>query len=362
MADARLHRLVAAAVAAGLRVEVLGLGDVTDAPEGASARTWRRRGPLGRALLAVLLPWQARGDVLLSPDPDGLLGSRLVTVFRRRRLVADVHEDYAALLRDRAWAHGPALLMARLLVHVAGVVAARADLTVVADDHVPPVGAACRRRLVVRNMPDADLMRQARRAAASGPAAGPTAGRGRAVYVGDIRRSRGLVTMVEAVAAAPGWELDLVGPVSAPDRAWVEGRLRSPDLTGRVRLHGRLTPQRAWRVAAGAQVGMALLESTPAFRDAVPTKVYEYAAAGLAILASPLPRVAELVGRSGGGDLATTAEEAATVLRRWSDEPARLQERRRAATAWGDEILGEASPYHHLARELVGLVAPVRPG
>ncbi|MGJ7442413.1 glycosyltransferase family protein [Aquipuribacter sp. MA13-6] len=355
VADARLHRVVAAAVEVGLRVEVLGLGDVADAPAGTTARTWRRRGPVGRALLAAWLPWTADGDVLLCPDPDSLLGGRLATLLRRRRLVADVHEDYAALLRDRAWARGPALLVARLLVRVAGAVAARADLTVVADDHVPPAAPACRRRLVVRNMPDADLMRRARTAATAEEAGRTAEERVLAVYVGDVRRSRGLLTMVEAVAAAPGWELDLVGPVSAPDRAWVQERLRSPDVAGRVRLHGRLTPERAWQVAARAQVGVALLEQTPAFTDAVPTKVYEYAAAGLAVLASPLPRVAALLDSSGGGELATTAEEAAAVLRGWSTEPSRLLARRRAATSWGDTILGEASPYRVLAEALDAL-------
>lgn len=291
--------------------------------------------------------------MLLCPDPDSLLGSRIVTAVRRRPLVADVHEDYAALLRDRAWAHGPALVVAQVLVRFAGAVAARADLTVVADDHVPPLPPACRHRLVVRNLPDPDLMLRSRR---GDGAVDPDVAGLRAVYVGDVRRSRGFVTMVEAIAAAPGWSLDLIGPVSDVDLAWLRQRLVSPDLTGRVRLHGRLTPERAWHVASGAQVGMALLEPTPAFLDAVPTKVYEYAAAGLAVLATPLPRVQALLEQSRAGEMATTSSEVAAVLRRWADEPARLARDRAAASAWGDAILAEDSPYRRLADELTLLL------
>ena len=54
IADARLHRQVAALTAHGLSVEVLALGHGVDAPrEAVRVRTWTRRPHLGRAALAV---------------------------------------------------------------------------------------------------------------------------------------------------------------------------------------------------------------------------------------------------------------------------------------------------------------------
>ena len=97
-------------------------------------------------------------------------------MLRRGATVVDVHEDYAALLRDRAWAHGIVGLGGRAVAAASSTLARHADLTVVADEHLPPLQA--RHRLVVRNLPD--LSCAARRRGARDP-------RPRALYVGDVR-------------------------------------------------------------------------------------------------------------------------------------------------------------------------------
>ena len=97
VADARMHREVAALRRRGLTVEVLGLGDVGAGPEGADIRTWPRRSMVFRAVHAVRLPFLARGRVLLTLDPDVVPAGVVASLLRRRRLVADVHEDYVAL-------------------------------------------------------------------------------------------------------------------------------------------------------------------------------------------------------------------------------------------------------------------------
>src|SRR5690606_14270020 len=61
VADARLHREVAALVRAGLRVEVLGLGEASAGPPDAVVRARPRRSGVRRALDAALLPWRASG-------------------------------------------------------------------------------------------------------------------------------------------------------------------------------------------------------------------------------------------------------------------------------------------------------------
>jgi glycosyltransferase involved in cell wall biosynthesis len=356
VADARLHRIVAAAVRAGLTVEVLGTGVAAAGPAGCAIRTWPRAGFARRSMRALTLPWRARGAVLLTLDPDISVGAEPARRARNRRLVVDVHEDYAALLRDRAWAAGLRGRLAGPLVRLATAVAGRADLTVVADEHVPPPESACRRRLVVRNLPDLRLI---------GNLAGAVAGNRpelRAVYVGDVRRSRGLASMVEAVAAAPGWTLDIVGPVSQEDAGWLRDRLTGSDVAGRVRLHGRQPPEQAWRIAEGASVGLAMLDDTPAFRAAVPTKVYEYLAAGMAVVASPLPRVVALLADSGGGTVVEDAAEAAALLRQWdTDGGAQLAGMQAAAREWSAGHLDGETPFDALARELRVLV-PERHG
>lgn len=327
VADARLHRVSAALVRAGLSVEVLGLGMAKDAPEGVTARVRPRPGLAGRALLALVLPWKAQGATLFVLDPDALLGARLTTAVRGLHLVADVHEDYAALVLDRPWARGLAGRIAALMVGVATAVARRCDLTVVADDHVPPLQA--RHRLVVRNQPDPRLM----------PTDVVPSEHPRAVYVGDVRRTRGLAAMLETMELASGWTLDVVGPVASADQTWLAQRLASsPDLAARVRWHGRLTPRRSWEVASGAWAGFCLLEATPAFLDAVPSKLYEYLAAGIVPVVSDLPRQRQLVAEAGSGVVVAEPTAAAAALATIAGDP---DERRRASTAGRSWAAGE---------------------
>jgi glycosyltransferase involved in cell wall biosynthesis len=340
VADARLHRMCDAFTRSGLSVEVLGTGDPATAPRQAAVSARPRRGHMRRFFDALTVPFQARGRVMVIFDPDAVPAGWLRQRLRGGPLVVDMSEDYKALLADRDWAKGLAGLIAHAIVFIALAVARRADLVVVADDHVPPHVA--RNRLVVRNVPDGDYL-----PAPSDPDADP-----RAVYIGDLRRSRGLQWMIDAVSAASGWRLDLVGPVSVADRQWVDDwRATSPALD-RVRLHGRLPPREAWRIAEGAWVGLALLDDTPAFRKAMPSKVYEYLGCGLAVLVSPLPRMAALVAESGAGCVAANAEEAAVVLRQWAADRASLTVARTAARVWAERNRTTPSAYEALAAEV----------
>lgn len=349
VADARVHRLCAALVRAGLRVEVLGLGSAPDGPPECVVRAMPRPGLLGRLLLGWTYAVRARGRVLLAVDPDGLVAARVVGRARGRTVVADVHEDYARLIRDRSWAHGLVGWAARQGVRIATGLAAGAALTVVADDHVPPLRA--RTRLVVPNHPDPRML--------PSPAEVSRTQVPTAVYVGDVRTSRGLRSMLEAVAMTPPWRLMLVGPVAQDDAAWVAERVAQPDLKGRVDLLGRRAPQEAWALAAGAWCGLALLQDTPAFREAVPSKLYEYRAVGLPVVVSDLPRQREMA-RDGAGAVVSTdperaARECSEVLRRWADPGLRDAA---AAAARRSAGLPEAgrSGYDELAGRVASLV------
>ncbi len=364
VADARLHREVAGFLAAGLRVEVLGLGSPHDGPAGAAVRTWPRRHGAGRARLALIMARQASGRVLFSLDPDSALACAAVVATSsrpgrirqrarqrtRRRLAVDVHEDYAALLQDRPWAQGAQGQLAQNLVRGFLSVAARADLTVVADDHVPPLQA--RNRVVVRNEPDLALL----------PAPQPPGPQRRLLYVGDVRESRGLFAMLAAVQQAPGWELDVVGPMASADGPRLDTILGDdPDLSARVRLHGRMPPGAAWELAAGAWAGLLLLSDTPAFRRAQPSKLGEYLACGLPVITTNLPRPAELIGSLGagvvvaGGGAERVGAGVAQALRGWQDDPRSYRTARQAALSWAAEQRQRPGPYRQLGELVAGL-------
>jgi glycosyltransferase involved in cell wall biosynthesis len=345
VADARLHRLVNALVRRELSVEVVGLGDRAGAPPGVAVVRTHPRQSLSRRLRdALTLPWTAQGRVLVVIAPEMVPSAWLARKMRkRRRLAVDVYEDYAKLAQDRPL--GPVRRAAAVaVVRLATALSARADLTSVADAHVPPSRA--RRRLVVRNLPDLTTL----------PPPTDREPQPRAVYIGDVRRSRGLVTMLTALEQAPAWSLDVVGPVAAADQSWLDAWLATSAAAPRLRLHGRLPPASAWQLASGAWIGLSLLDDTPAFRDAVPSKLYEYAAVGLPSVATPLPRVVELLGESGAGVVVDDAAAAAAEMREFAADPGRLDTLRGRALAWAESLAADGSPYDDWAAEVARLV------
>ncbi len=366
VADARLHREVAALIRRGMSVEVLGLGRPEHGPPGAYVRTWARRGLLGRAALAARIATRARGRVVVALDPDSALAAGTAVLASGRVLVVDVHEDFASLVQDRPWAsglHGLTGRAAERLVTAFTRLAQRAALTVVADEHVPPLTA--RRRIVVPNEPDPSML----------PPPGARGPVPRALYVGDVRATRGLFAMVGALRHAPGWHLDLVGPLAPADTARLQQLLAAErDLADRVHLHGRHPPAQSWEHAAQAWCGLLLLADTPAFRDAIPSKLGEYLACGLAVVTTDLPRPARLVRAAGAGVVVSgwspvsgdaggedaVAAAAGAVLATWSADPAGLDAARDAAREAARSHVPEEragrGPYDEFAEAVAALL------
>lgn len=342
MADARLHRTVAALRRAGADVWLRGLGDASKGPKGARLITAPAKGKLQRALRALIWPLRGRCDVLMTIDPD----TSLTAWLRPKRWVADVHEDYRELLRDRSWVPGPLLRVLRGAVSGLNWMITRADLVLVADEHVPPVVP---HRYVMRNEPDVTVLPEM----PAEPVEGLTA-----VYIGDNRESRGLKAMVEAVAGTAddelSWRLELVGPIAAGDREWFDERMKRDD-TRHITFHDRMPPAEAWKIAERASVGLCMLADTPAFRDAMPSKIYEYLAMGLPTVATPLPRVKELLEEAKAGMIVDDAEGATDALRRFAsddEERTRLVGNARRA---GQDLRDKPSTYDEAARRILAV-------
>jgi glycosyltransferase involved in cell wall biosynthesis len=113
-----------------------------------------------------------------------------------------------------------------------------------------------------------------------------------------------------------------------------------------------MPPEAAWKLASGAWVGLSMLEDTPAFHEAVPSKLYEYLAAGLAVATTPLPRAAEIVRASGGGVVVADAAALSATLRSWAVRPEELEPVRAAAARWARETFAGISAYDELAGRL----------
>jgi glycosyltransferase involved in cell wall biosynthesis len=166
----------------------------------------------------------------------------------------------------------------------------------------------------------------------------------RIVFTGAVTATKLDVSLLAELARGrPGWSFALVGPVGAGDPVTdvsAVAALQNVHLLG-PRRHDDLPT--VLRGAAAAIIPYAINDLTA---SVFPMKVYEYLAAGLPVVATPLPAlagVAEVETAAGGAAMGATLERLLA-----EDSPARRAERSRAAAghSWEARLeeIAEALP------------------
>jgi glycosyltransferase involved in cell wall biosynthesis len=282
----------------------------------------RRRLDALLAAVRLLREEGPRHDLILLHDPELLLAVRIVGPGRLPPTVWDVHEDVGAALMGRDWIPRP---LRRTVV----AVVRRFERWAERELHLVLAEQQYRARFrrshpVVRNLPWArpDL-----------PADLPADVPPRIVYVGRISRGRGADAMLElGRRLGSAAVVDLVGDADSD----VRERVQAAHDDGTVRWHGFVPQDRTTPLLSGARVGLCLLDDEPNYRVSLPSKVVEYLAHGVPVVATPLPEVAALLADGGGtlvpfGDV--DAVEAA--VREQLDDAARHGRARAEARAIG---------------------------
>ncbi|QJD28691.1 glycosyltransferase [Methylococcus geothermalis] len=220
--------------------------------------------------------WLERG----SPDPSGLVGTGRCLLFRLRgRLSSWLLYRCVLPAADHIFVQSEAM---RTLLESYGLPAVR--MTPV------PMGATIPERL--EDIPPADDPR--------------LAGRRVIVYLGALERARRSEVMIEAMAAVreefPTALLVCVGDAEDPrERLWFDGLVSELGLQDHVLFTGWLPAEEARRYLRNAEIGLSPCARTPSLEVASPTKVIEYMAWGIPVVANDLPDQAYLIGETGGG-------------------------------------------------------------
>ena len=194
--------------------------------------------------------------------------------------------------------------------------------------------------VVIRNVPE-------------GPAVGfrATGPSVTVLYHGLLCGNRGLEAIL---ASLPDWpeafRLVLRGPSSPAYRATLEGQIAARGLSRRVRFEPPVAPREVVARAAEADLGLCILPNTSRQnRFALPNKLFEYLAAGLGVVVSPLPDMAEVVRSHGCGVLAEAEPGAIAAAMRGLD-PSTIDRLKRQALAEAQSLT-----WAHERRKLVAL-------
>ena len=234
------------------------------------------RRPGSRLLRAITATWRMRAIVRqLRPravhlhDPELL---PLALMLKRDGVIVfyDAHEDLPKQIFHKHWIPRPLRVsLSRLAARLLPLAFKRIDGLVVAARHIHDTSMLDHQRVVLRNMP-------VRRRNAPGQKLPTWAERERAVaYIGAITSARGTCDVVRAVLSS-GCNVYLAG--HAEPACLRKICALDPD---RVRYLGIIAPPDVALLLNHCRVGLAVLPATPAYLEAVPSKLFDYLGAGL---------------------------------------------------------------------------------
>jgi glycogen(starch) synthase len=173
------------------------------------------------------------------------------------------------------------------------------------------------------------------------------------IYVGGLMPGRGLEQTIDALALAPGMRLRAIGPGSERYRAALMARARNAGVEDRLELEPAVPPTSVAAALKDATAGLCLIQPVcRSYELTLPNKLFEYAAAGVPVLASDLPVIAAVVRAQGLGEVVSPddPEAIATALRqlseprRWSEAARRTREFA-TANEWNRESRTLAGAY-----------------
>ena len=302
---------------AGYEVTLIAVEGAVDMPEAAAAVIRiPKRGRLGRALLspprAIREALRVRPHLVHLHDPELVWAIPLLRALGKK-VIYDAHEDLPVQIQSKAYLNAVTRPLAVWLARLIVAVAASSDHVIAATETIA-LRFPGAKVTVVHNYPPLRGVEDAPTPIAERP---PTA-----VYIGALGWGRGLRTMIMACASPvfpDDWRTRVVGAMS--DRL----RFEVATIAGsdRVDFTGAVAPDDARDELLNARVGYVLFQRMAAHLDSLPTKMFEYLAAAVPVVASDFPLWREMIGDVECGILVDPAdpEDVAAAIRRYADEP-----------------------------------------
>ena len=220
-------------------------------------------------------------DILHFHDPELIPLGMLMKLFRKK-LIFDMHEDFARQLRDKEWIPK---YIGKMLSGIYTQLERRLprifDRILLAEDSYLHNFSNAENIKVVRNFPRVPLEWKSEYAFETF----------KMVYVGDIRTIRGIKEYIKIleVSLKGGLNVQLLIIGNFAEKSLeteTKERIKSEGLATHVKFLGRLPNEGIYPVLKECDIGLALLHPVKNYVDSYPTKIFEYMAAGLPTLAS----------------------------------------------------------------------------
>lgn len=241
-----------------------------------------------KAFVALKLSLEQRADVYHFHDPE-LIPSGLILKLLGKRVIYDVHEDYPRQVFVKSWIPEYLRKPVSMFVDFFERISSRLfDGIIVANDsHKERFPED--RRMVISNFPSLEYFDELMKPRES-PSEQPVA-----IYSGLLSRKRGIGQVVEAFSLLEGVELWLVGGFEERSfREEIEKKASS-----NVRILGIKPFEEVVTLLRRATIGLSCFLPQPLYLNLVPTKIFEYMAAGIPLVASDFPIYREYINGCG---------------------------------------------------------------
>jgi glycosyltransferase involved in cell wall biosynthesis len=305
--DPRVRRQSDALIEAGYEVDIICLRQPGEEPEASDGARRIVRLPVNRTFIGfaghlaeylaftVMAGWSLAGEhrrrrydlVQVATVPDFLAFAALPEKLLGVPLLLDLHEDMPEFFRDR--------FAAPLLRPLLPIVVATTRASAAIADHLITVheplrqlsierGVAPEKIDVVMNSADGRLFDPARHERRGFMSDGVL----RLIHHSNFQRIYGLDAAIEGLARVRGldWRLDVYG--DGPWRPEIEAAIERTAAGDRVTLHGRVSMDDLPALLAGADIGLVPSLDEPYLGYSLSTKLLEYAAMGVPIVATDL--------------------------------------------------------------------------
>lgn len=266
---------------------------------------WGRFGRVFNNVRILTLALRSDADIYHLHDLDLLVVGALLRLFRHKPVIYDVHELYVELVSAREWIPVVLRPVFRKFVDWGERFWGRwmsAFITVI-DAQRERYSRYRVPVITIYNYPLRSTVPEDVTPVPEDPSVKPI------LYIGDITMVRGVWVLVEAfrlvVKELPHVELLLVGRIGEPAmHERLHEFIDKHELTDRVKMPGFIAHDRLGFYLRQASVGVVPYRNESQYSVALPTKLFEYMAYGLPVVASDLPGVHNLVKRTQCGLLA----------------------------------------------------------
>lgn len=247
---------------------------------------------------AFRLALRQHADVYHFHDPELLPAGALLKLFTKAKVIYDVHENVPKQILNKAWLPS----WSRRLVALAYMLIERGllpfiDEIIIAEDSYIENYRNRKNVVAIRNYP---LLPRAVKRPDTDSSEGGSRGF-KVIYVGGVTKLRGALELIEALRLVKedghhNVTLSLVGPLeSLKFEKELHTLIRQYGLEGNVCILGPVPHTEALGILAQSHIGAAVLHPDPNYVESLPTKLFEYMAAGLPVVASNFPLWCEIV-------------------------------------------------------------------